>query len=201
MIDVFTINWQKNSDSLIPVIIQDADTAQVLMLGYMNSKALEITLRTKIVTFYSRSKKRLWQKGETSGNKLNLVNIKLDCDCDALLVQVRPQGSTCHTGDRSCFSNDELALETIGLLIRTISRKAIDGDNNSYTKNLLDGGQRAYGAKVLEEAQEIVSATNGEGKQRTTEEVADLIYHLFVLLKGEGIEMEEVSEELRKRRK
>lgn len=201
MIDIATINWQKNSNGLIPVIVQDADTAQVLMLGYMNREALEQTVKTKLVTFYSRSRERLWIKGKTSGNSLNFVDVKVDCDGDALLVQTRPDGPTCHTGKRSCFGEDELALETMGLLVRTISERAMSGNSNSYTKKLLDGGIEACGAKVLEEAEELVRAAKKEGKKRTVEEVADLLYHLFVLLENEGIEIDALSKEFRNRRK
>lgn len=201
MIDISAPNWQKNADGLLPAIVQDAGTAQVLMLGYMNREALEVTISTKLVTFYSRSKKRLWQKGETSGNVLTLISIKMDCDGDALLVQAQPRGPTCHTGTRSCFGDDELAMETIGVLTRTISERAVGNDDNSYTKQLLDGGIDLCGAKVLEEAEEVVRATKSEGAERTIEESADLLYHLLVLLEGQNIKLEDVAMELRMRRK
>ncbi|MBU0458485.1 bifunctional phosphoribosyl-AMP cyclohydrolase/phosphoribosyl-ATP diphosphatase HisIE [Patescibacteria group bacterium] len=202
MIDTSTINWQKNCYGLVPAVIQDVLTGQVLMLGYMNQESLEFTIKTELVTFFSRSKQRLWTKGEVSGNSLRVVSIDSDCDNDAILVRVMPNGPTCHTGIRSCFGEDkESALETIGLLIRTIQNRSIGGSNDSYTQRLLKGGKESYGAKVLEEAQEVVRATKLEGKQRTIEEVADLLYHLLVLLRGEEVEIEEVSQELRKRRK
>lgn len=200
-IDISALNWQKSPESLVPAIVQDCDTAKVLMLGYMNAEALEQTQRTKQVTFYSRSKKRLWTKGETSGNTLALIDIKIDCDADALLVQARPKGPTCHTGDQSCFGNEERALETIGVLMRTIAQRATSSDNVSYTKKLLDEGRAKYCAKILEEADEVVLAANVEGKERTIEESADLLYHFFVLLQGENISLEEVCKELRNRRK
>lgn len=201
MIDTPTLNWQKNPDGLLPVIVQDADTAQVLMLGYINRDALKQTVRTKQVTFYSRSKKRLWTKGETSGNTLGLVDVKVDCDGDALLIQARPQGPTCHNGARSCFGDSELPLETLGVLMRTISERSLSGDSSSYTKQLLNGGADTYGAKILEEAEEVVRAAKGEGKKRTAEEAADLLYHLLVLLQGQDIGIVEVANELLRRRK
>ncbi len=201
MIDYETINWQKNADGLLPVIVQDADTAQVLMLGYMNCAALKATLATKQVTFYSRSKKRLWQKGETSGNTLRLVEITMDCDADTILVQAIPCGPTCHTGSQSCFGESELPMVTLGYLLRTISERASRGTSNSYTKVLLDGGVDACGAKVLEEAEEVVRAAKGEGEQRTVEEAADLLYHLLVLLEQREISFDRVATELKKRRK
>jgi len=202
MIDPSTLNWAKNPDGLLPAIVQDRDTGQVLMLGYMNSKALEETIKAKLVTFYSRSKERLWKKGETSGNVLAVDSILTDCDRDTLLIRTKPKGPTCHVGTRSCFGDEnELALETIGLLIRAIAERALSGDRKSYTKKLLAGGVEACGEKVLEEAQEVVNAAKDEGKQRTIEEAADLLYHLLVLLKGQSIILDEVSQELRKRRR
>ncbi|MDD5026812.1 MAG: bifunctional phosphoribosyl-AMP cyclohydrolase/phosphoribosyl-ATP diphosphatase HisIE [Candidatus Peribacteraceae bacterium] len=199
--DTSTLDWQKNPDGLLPVVVQDCDTAQVLMLGYMNQEALEQTLQTKLVTFYSRSKGRLWQKGEASGNVLQFVSISPDCDRDCLLIRAKPKGPTCHTGKKSCFGDDELPLETIGQLIRTIAERASGGDCTSYTKQLLDGGVDACGAKVLEEAEEVVRAAKQEGKQRTTEEAVDLLYHLLVLLENQNIGLSDISAELRKRRR
>jgi len=201
MIDTSTFDWQKSPDGLLPVIVQDCDTAQVLMLGYMNQQALEETLKTKLVTFYSRSKGRLWQKGETSGNVLQFISCIPDCDKDAILIRARPEGPTCHTGIQSCFGSDELPLETIGFLMRTISERASSDDSNSYTKMLLNGGIEACGAKVLEEAEEVVRAAKSEGSQRTVEEASDLLYHLLVLLKCQNVQLEDVSSELRKRRR
>jgi phosphoribosyl-ATP pyrophosphohydrolase/phosphoribosyl-AMP cyclohydrolase len=196
-----TPDWQKNSDGLLPAIIQDANTGQVLMLGYMNEEALGKTTETGFVTFYSRSKKRLWKKGETSGNTLELVSAAHDCDNDALLIRAIPQGPTCHTGNRSCFTADESPLETIGILIETIRSRSEVDSVDSYTKQLLTGGIEAYGAKVLEEAEEVVRAAKEEGKQRTIEEASDLLYHLLVLLCGEDIALEDITGELRKRRR
>lgn len=178
------------------------------MLGYMSKESLERTRKTGFVTFLSRSKKRLWKKGEVSGNVLRVVSIASDCDSDALLIRVIPSGPTCHTGKQSCFtaknvgnSSDESALQTIGLLIETIRSRSEGFDRKSYTKKLLDGGIEAYGAKVLEEAEEVVRAARSEGKKRTIEEAADVLYHLLVLLRGECIGIEDIAEELQRRRK
>lgn len=196
-----SLNWSKSLDGLLPAIVQDAETGAVLMLGYLNEEALQRTIATGFVTFFSRSKKRLWKKGEVSGNVLKFVSAAADCDLDTILIRAVPAGPTCHTGSRSCFEEEESALETLGTLLRTIRQRSEGKNPKSYTKELLDGGVEAYGAKVMEEAEEVVRAARSEGKQRTTEEAADVLYHLFVLLRGEKIELEDVARELRRRRK
>lgn len=201
MIAIPSLDWNKNIDGLLPAIVQDKETGTILMLGYMNEDALWQTINTGFVTFYSRSKKRLWKKGEESGNVLAFVSASPDCDRDALLIRAIPAGPTCHTGTRSCFGEEEYGLETMGLLLRTIRERGEGKGNRSYTKQLLDGGVEAYGAKVMEEAEEVVRAARSEGRQRTVEEAADVLYHLFVLLRGEHIELEDVAAELRKRRR
>lgn len=195
------LDWQKSPDGLLPAIVQDAGTARVLMLGYMNEEALRRTLETGYVTFFSRSKGRLWQKGETSHNTLRFVSASADCDKDTILVRAIPNGPTCHTGEPTCFGADELATETLGELINTIRQRCQSDADASYTKRLLQGGVDAYGAKVLEEAEEVVRAAREEGHQRTVEEAADVLYHLFVLLRGQDVELSEVAEELRRRRR
>jgi phosphoribosyl-AMP cyclohydrolase / phosphoribosyl-ATP pyrophosphohydrolase len=218
--DLSTLDWRKNSrgphtpcadvrhtecaeyvDGLLPAIVQDAHTAQVLMLGYMNQAALERTRETGWVTFFSRSKGRLWTKGESSGHTLRFISAAADCDGDAILIHAIPNGPTCHTGRQSCFTAEELPPETLGQLIETIRERSAGGSEGSYTRRLLDGGIDAYGAKVLEEAEEVVRAARDEGRQRTIEEAADVLYHLFVLLRGERIELSEVAEELQRRRR
>ena len=199
--DALPLNWQKTSDGLLPAVVQDANTARVLMLAYMNPESLQKTRETGLVTFFSRSKQRLWTKGETSGNTLRLVSIAADCDGDALLVRAVPAGPTCHTGSQSCFGAEELGPETLGELIETIRRRAESPADQSYTRRLLDGGVDAYGAKVLEESEEVVRAARQEGRQRTIEEASDVLYHLFVLLRGQRIELADVAEELRRRRR
>lgn len=194
-------DWEKNENGLLPAVIQDAETGCVLMLGYMNQDALRTTMDTGFVTFFSRSKGRLWKKGEISGNVLRFVSVAVDCDRDALLIRAIPTGPTCHTGVHSCFGENESALETLGLLLRVIRERSAGKDIRSYTKNLLDGGVEVYGAKVMEEAEEVVRAARSEGRQRTIEESADVLYHLLVLLRGQNIELEDVATELKRRRK
>ncbi len=196
-----SLDWTKNDDGLLPAIVQDAEAGTVLMLGYMNEEALQVTMSTGFVTFFSRSKQRLWKKGEVSGNVLKFLSASSDCDRDALLISAVPTGPTCHTGMRSCFGEQEGTLETLGLLLRTIRERDEGKDANSYTKKLLDGGVEAYGAKVMEEAEEVVRAARSEGKQRTIEEASDVLYHLFVLLRGEKVELADIAAELRRRRK
>ncbi len=196
-----TLDWRKNPDGLLPAVVQDANTARVLMLGYMNEEALRRTQETGWVTFYSRSKQRLWQKGESSGHTLRLVSAAADCDSDAILVRAVPAGPTCHTGETSCFAAEELGPETLGELVETIRSRWESGPQSSYTRRLLVGGVDASGAKVLEEAEEVVRAARCEGKTRTVEEAADVLYHLFVLLRGQQIELGDVARELQRRRR
>lgn len=210
------INFQKQN-GLIPAIIQDARTNQVLMLGFMNSRAFQKTSETKRVTFYSRSKKRLWTKGETSGNYLEAVEIKPDCDGDALLIKAIPKGPICHTKKYSCFgvpqnkhyntvetqnfaflqtNPDGLSLES--LFSRIKERKRLLPDK-SYTTFLLQAGLQKMGEKIIEEAGEVVFAAKHEGRTRTIEEASDLLYHLLVLIAASGIEYREILQCLAKR--
>lgn len=183
-------------DGLVPAIVQDFDSGQVLMLGYMNEEALKKTMDEKRVTFWSRSKERLWQKGETSGNYLNLVDLKVDCDEDALLVKVRPVGPTCHEGIKSCFGKEEFGLKSLFSLIKERKIAMPDG---SYAASLFEAGQEAIYAKIDEECEEVIRASKAEGKQRVKEEACDVLYHLFVLLVEEGIEIDEIEDELKRR--
>ncbi len=201
MIDLDAINWQKNPDGLVPAIIQDARTGHILMLGYMNEEALKKTIDSSNVTFYSRSKKRLWEKGEKSGNTLRFDSIYLDCDGDTLLIRAIPKGPTCHKNNISCFDAPELPLETIGELIETIRQRRNADQKSSYTKRLLDGGIEVCGAKVIEEAKELICATKSEGNLRTREEAADLLYHALVFLQSSQIDLFEVAEELKSRKR
>ncbi len=175
-------------DGLIPGIVQDADTGQVLMVAYLNREAVAATLDTGNVHFWSRSRGELWRKGATSGNTLALAALRLDCDGDALLISARPAGPACHTGSRSCFGDEHpegfAALER---LWATIASRAASRPEGSYTAELLAGGVEAVGAKVVEEAAEVVAAARGEGPRRIAEEAADLVYHLLVLLAQQGV--------------
>ena len=185
---------------LLPCIVQDARTGEVLTLAYMNDEALARTRSTGELWFWSRSRGELWHKGATSGNVQRLKELRLDCDEDALLALVEPAGPACHTGERTCFHNGELdpvPAEALALLERTIeSRRGAD----SYTGELLADRERA-GAKVEEEAEEVVRAAREESDERVAEEAADVLYHLAVLLAGRGVELADVYEVLNGRRR
>ena len=190
-------------DGLLPAVVQDARTRQVLMLGYMNREALEKTLETKLVTFYSRSRQELWTKGETSGNYLHLTEIKEDCDKDTLLVRALPDGPVCHLGTDTCWGEENrydpaIFLEELEALLRERKEQRPEG---SYTVRLFDAGIRKIAQKVGEEAVEtILEAENG-----TTEdflyESADLLYHLLTLLVAKDLSLADVVRELERRRK
>ena len=189
-------------NGLLPAIIQDSYTQKVLMLGFMNKEAYEKTLKTKKVTFYSRSRKCLWTKGETSGNFLNVVEMKSDCDNDTLLIKVIPEGPVCHTGADTCWNeenkNDVLFLE---YLQDFISKRFKDMPEGSYTTSLFQSGVNRMAQKVGEEAVEtVIEATNGTD-DRLIYEGADLIYHLIVLLTSKGYRIEDLIRELKKRHK
>jgi phosphoribosyl-AMP cyclohydrolase / phosphoribosyl-ATP pyrophosphohydrolase len=209
---------QWGPDGLVPAIVQDAADGQVLMLAWMDVEALQATLDTGEIHFHSRSRNRLWRKGETSGNVLHLRDLKLDCDGDALLLQVDPHGPTCHRGTRSCFDDEGAAgdplrqdfvwLET---LWRTIAARAADRPPGSYTASLLDGGVDAVSRKLTEEATEVLlaakndaaaadrGADRGPTRKALAGEVADLLYHALVLLAERDLEPSAVIEVLRAR--
>lgn len=188
------------SKGLLPAIIQDADTHAVLMLGYMNEEAFRQTQATGLVTFYSRSRQSLWVKGETSGNYLHLVSWRADCDGDALLIQARPVGPTCHRGTYSCFSaGEELSGSFLGHLWRIVGDRAQKEASQSYTARLLAEGLPRIAQKVGEEAVETVIAALSQSPDRTIEEVADLLYHLWVLLYAKGISPQAVEAILQQR--
>lgn len=192
------IKWKKVS--LIPAIIQDSDTDQVLMLGYMTKESLQMTRKTKTVWFFSRSKNRLWQKGESSGNKLNVIRILLDCDNDTLLIKAKPTGPTCHTGGYSCFGENKI-FNPITELFDTIKERKINQPKNSYTTSLFIGGTNKIIGKVMEETTEVIKASLFETKKRLIEEAVDLLYHLFVLLADKNISINNIFEEIEKRKK
>lgn len=188
------------SGGLLPAVVQDAETHALLMVGYMNEEAYHHTLETGWVTFFSRSRQRLWIKGETSGAKLKLVEIRTDCDGDALWVQALPSGPTCHRGTYSCFAEEgELLGSFFGHLWRIIQEKAQQREINSYTVTLLQKGVPAIAQKVGEEAVEVVVAALAQSRERLAEETADLIYHLWVLLQAGGLSPAEVEAVLRRR--
>jgi phosphoribosyl-ATP pyrophosphohydrolase/phosphoribosyl-AMP cyclohydrolase len=173
-------------------IVQEAETDRVLMLAWMNEEAERLTRETGEAWFWSRSREQLWKKGETSGNTLAVVELRDDCDGDALLVRVRPAGPACHTGSLSCFAPE---------LWRTIAERALERPQGSYTTELLDAGVGACARKVGEEAVELSVAALDESDERVIEEAADLVYHLYVLLAARGLDVAQVEDELRSRSK
>lgn len=186
---------------LVPAIIQDAVTQKVLMLGFMNEEAYQKTLDTKHVTFWSRTRNTLWTKGETSGNFLNLVDIKVDCDNDTLLIQAHPDGPTCHTGTDTCWGKENHANPLLFLteLQDFINRRKEEMPEGSYTTKLFKEGINKIAQKVGEEALEtVIEATNGTS-DHLVYEASDLLYHLLVMLTEKGLRIEEVAQELQKR--
>ena len=188
---------------LVPAIIQDADTRQVLMLGFMNEAAYQKTLETRHVTFWSRTRHTLWTKGETSGHFLNLVDMKVDCDNDTLLVRVHPIGPTCHTGTDTCWGEDNVPPESPLLFLTElqsfIDKRKQEMPEGSYTTSLFTKGINKIAQKVGEEALEtVIEATNGT-REHLVYEASDLLYHLLVMLTEKGLRIEDVAAELQKR--
>lgn len=190
-----------NSEGLIPAIIQDAETKTVLMLGYMNTEALEQTKATKKVTFYSRSKQRLWMKGEESGNILNLVSIKNDCDLDTLLIKVNPQGPTCHKGTDTCWEeNNSLTFGFLSELESVIQdRKDNASEDDSYVASLFKKGINKIAQKVGEEAVEVVIEAKDNNEQLFLDESADLLFHYLILLQAKGYKLNDIVDVLKSR--
>jgi phosphoribosyl-ATP pyrophosphohydrolase/phosphoribosyl-AMP cyclohydrolase len=198
MIDLTKINFEK-SGGLIPAIVQDADTRQVLMLGYMNEAALAQTLAEGRVTFFSRSKNRLWTKGESSGRYLMAVDIKADCDQDSLLVRARPTGPVCHTGADTCWDEPNEPSDFLHHLERVIRQRRDQPDEQSYTSRLLARGINKVAQKVGEEAVELVIEAKDDNRELFLNEAADLTYHLLVLLAAKGYSLDEVIAVLQER--
>lgn len=197
------INFNKNKDGLIPAIIQDATTKNVLMLGYMNQEAFDKTQATKKVTFFSRTKNRLWTKGEESGNFLKLVSIKNDCDNDTLLVQVNPVGPTCHTGSDTCWNEDN--TQNFGFLSKlenTITNRIENADSQkSYVASLFSKGINKIAQKVGEEAVEVVIEAKDNNDDLFLNESADLLFHYLMLLQAKGFKLNNVVDVLKSREK
>lgn len=186
---------------LVPAIVQDAGTGAVLMLAYMDREALEATLRTREVHFHSRSRGRLWKKGETSGNVLHLVGLAADCDRDTLLVQAHPAGPACHTGEATCFGPNQSDLgRFISELAATLAQRKRDLPAGSYSAELFRGGSDAIAAKLVEEANETAVALRGEGRARTISELTDLLYVMLVLATEVGATPDEVRSSLEAKR-
>lgn len=196
-----SVQWEK-MEGLLPAVVQDAETLQVLMVGYMNREALTATLETKRVTFYSRSKQRLWTKGETSGNFLNLVSVELDCDGDSLLCLANPVGPTCHRETESCFGDAKApGIGFLAQLNRVVGQRFAERPAGSYTTKLFDEGLDRMAQKVGEEGVEVVIAAKNEAVEPLRGEAADLIFHLLVLLRAKGVALGDVVETLRARHK
>lgn len=203
-------NLKFNNSNLIPAIIQDFNTNEILMLGYMNKESILLTIESKTVWFFSRSRNKLWNKGETSGNFLNLVEITADCDYDTLLIKAIPKGPTCHTGKNSCFFNTFSSIEVNGetkktnspkleylqILYNLINDRKINPKNNSYTNYLFDKGIDKILKKIGEEASEVIIASKNNKKSEIVYETSDFLYHLLVLLNYFEINLEDIINEL-----
>ena len=203
------IDFNKNKDGLVPAIIQDNTTKNVLMLGYINEEAYQKTVDTKKVTFYSRTKKRLWTKGEESGNFLHLIDLKVDCDNDTLLIRVNPEGPTCHKGSDTCWGEDNFMQKGfLSILEETIqNRKEISetdpglrqDDNQSYVVSLFDKGINKIAQKVGEEAVEVVIEAKDDNDELFLNESADLLFHYLILLQAKGYKLNDVIAVLKNR--
>lgn len=189
---------------LVPCIVQDWKTGEVLMFAYANAEALNLSESTGELHLWSRSRNELWHKGATSGNTQRVKAVRYDCDGDAVLILVEPQGPACHTGERTCFHNGDLEQlaphEALPALTRVVAQRSAGGDGSSYTAKLLADPELAQ-AKVEEESGEVIQAARSESDERLAEEAADLIYHLVALLKGRGLELDSVYEVLIARRR
>lgn len=195
---VDTPDFTKSADGLLPVIIQDAKTQEVLMLGYMNREAWEKTLRERRVTFYSRSKHRLWTKGEESGHFLDVADLWVDCDQDTVLIKAHPAGPTCHTGHRNCFGSD-LGANFIFELERIVADRYAQPQAESYINKLRGLGLNKIAQKVGEEGVETVIAALAESEEEFINEASDLVFHLLVLLREKNVPLERIAKNLEKR--
>jgi len=201
-LDIASIDFKKG-DGLVPAIVQDADTGAVLMMAYMNRDALEQTLARKRAVFFSRSKQRLWEKGETTGHTLDLVNVIADCDHDTLLVTARPRGPACHNGTLTCFGDEPRAAVTpiafLAKLEAVIAQRATEKPEASYTARLLEKGVQRVAQKVGEEGVELALAGAAQGDDKVIGESADLLFHMLVLLRARGVSLGQVVRELETR--
>jgi phosphoribosyl-ATP pyrophosphohydrolase/phosphoribosyl-AMP cyclohydrolase len=201
-LEVSTVDFAKG-DGLVPAIVQDADTGAVLMMAYMNREALEQTLSRRRAVFYSRSKQRLWEKGETTGHTLEVVDVALDCDADTLLVSARPRGPACHNGTLTCFGDEPrssaASIAFLAKLEGVVAQRASEKPEDSYTARLLGKGINKVAQKVGEEGVETALAGANDSDQKVIEESADLLFHLLVLLRARGVALGKVVEELERR--
>lgn len=187
------INFEKYKDGLVPAIIQDSVTSKVLMLGFMSKESYEATLAQKKVVFFSRSKQRLWMKGETSGNFLQLVDILNDCDGDTLLIKAKPAGAVCHTGADTCFAEKNISPNFMYQLEKIIEQRRLKADSTSYTRSLFESGLNRIAQKVGEEAIETVIASKDDDKIAFVNEAADLLFHYLILLQARGTNLTEIE--------
>ncbi len=194
-------DFNKSPEKLIPAIIQDNFTSKVLMLGYMNEEALEKTKQEQRVTFFSRSKKRLWTKGEESTNYLNVNSILLDCDVDTLLIKVTPQGAVCHTGEDTCFKEKNKSDNFLNVLEKIIENRKKDTDKSSYVSELFKKGINKIAQKIGEESVELIIEAKDNNKELFLNEAADLLFHYLILLKAKDTCLNEVIEILERRNK
>jgi phosphoribosyl-AMP cyclohydrolase / phosphoribosyl-ATP pyrophosphohydrolase len=195
------INFQKYADGLVPAIVQDAETRKVLMLGFMNAEAFEQTQKSGKVTFYSRTRRTLWTKGEKSGNFLELSEISIDCDNDTLLIKATPTGAVCHSGADTCFGERNESQNFLFALEKTILNRKENPSENSYTSQLFNSGINKIAQKVGEEAVELVIEAKDENDELFKGEAADLLYHLLVLFAEKDIRLEDVLETLKNRKR
>ena len=201
-LDITRVDFAKG-DGLVPAIVQDVDNGAVLMMAYMNREALEQTLARNRAVFFSRSKQRLWEKGETTGHTLDVVDIALDCDNDTLLVTARPRGPACHNGTLTCFGDEPRAAVTpiafLAKLEAVIAQRATEKPEASYTARLLEKGVQRVAQKVGEEGVELALAGAAQGEDKVIGESADLLFHMLVLLRARGVSLGHVVQELEKR--
>lgn len=195
MIDIDKVEFNKSSDGLIPAIVQDAVSLNVLMLGYMSRESVLKTIEERRVCFYSRSKKRLWIKGESSGNFLTVVDLSLDCDRDTLLIKVNPNGPVCHNGTYSCFGEND-SKGFIRVLEGVIEERRVAPPTNSYTSKLLNGDIGRVAKKVGEEASEVIIEAVTNNRERAIYEIGDLVYHTLVLMNKLEISIDDIEKEL-----
>ncbi|SJZ50259.1 phosphoribosyl-ATP pyrophosphatase /phosphoribosyl-AMP cyclohydrolase [Chitinophaga eiseniae] len=195
------IDFEKSADGLVPAIIQDAATGKVLMLGYMNREALDKTLADNKVTFYSRSKKRLWTKGEESGNFLLLQDLMVDCDSDTILIKANPVGPVCHTGADTCWNEVNNSNDFLARLESIITDRKNNPSDKSYTSQLFARGINKVAQKVGEEAVEVVIEAKDDNDELFLNESADLLYHYLVLLQAKGFTLADVIKVLKERHK
>ncbi|MCC2625778.1 MAG: bifunctional phosphoribosyl-AMP cyclohydrolase/phosphoribosyl-ATP diphosphatase [Burkholderiales bacterium] len=202
MLDIKQIDFDKMNNGLVPVIVQDNHTLQVLMLGYMNEEAMHQTLSSGLVTFFSRSKNRLWQKGETSGDFLRVVEMFQDCDKDTILIMANPAGNVCHTGTISCFNTQKTPpLSTIGALDKVIMDRINHPQEGSYTNKLINKGTKKIAQKVGEEGVEVVIAALNETDDEYLGEMTDLLFHALVLLHAKNLDLSHFADKIAERHK